>query len=455
MTAVLPSTGDANWQNLVDNWTEGDAEFLQDRLIQRVTNASDFTLASLVGTTPGTGNVVSSVVAGRTFYNTVTKNLVVSTTGTNAGLKALLASSSVKVVDTGTNAEILLTSGATGSGITFAPTGITIGGPVTFTGTAAHAAITGTDITGSGFLSVRAGSSSGLLVTDATSVKLNTTALADTSAAVRIATATGNLLNLNSASGGNASLALGGSISAGSITSSGALSGTSLSVGTVTSTANNLTNVTITGTTNTAAITASGTVTAANLTTTGTVTGGALTVSGAVNFAAIPVGPVADPTNANQLTRKAYVDAQINASAANRASYETGTFNTSSGKITDFDQNAWFNLVVTPFITIGSGDRFRVTVNLAGIGTGFGSPSCYVDARLVRRISGVDAVLSGGEQVIPLLNSTIKFPISMTSYDLSPPAGSSAQYILEVKCQSAVLCSAYGPGLIAVENIGV
>jgi hypothetical protein len=177
MGAFLPTSGDANWQDNVDNWTEGDAEWLQDRLVQRISTASDVNLTALVAVPnpSGDSNKVFSFGEGRVFYNTTTDSLILSTeTNSNAGLRNILASGAVRLVDAGggATAEIRGTNAAPGSGITINKTtgAISIGGAVTFSG-----GISATSVTGSGFLTARAGAVSGTLVTDNVGLTLNTT----------------------------------------------------------------------------------------------------------------------------------------------------------------------------------------------------------------------------------------------------------------------------------------
>jgi hypothetical protein len=103
--------GDIDWQNNNDNWTETDAEWLNERAIVRVS------ALPTAGGTPSRlvdDSVVRNINAGRVFYNTTSKTLSLSTiTGDSAGYKSILASSNIsQPIDSST--DVVLKVGSYG-----------------------------------------------------------------------------------------------------------------------------------------------------------------------------------------------------------------------------------------------------------------------------------------------------------------------------------------------------
>lgn len=119
--ASSKSTGDVNWLNTTDNWTQADAEWINDRLVVRVSS-----LPTTYGTPSRTtnDNVVRNINEGRVFYNTSDHTLTISTDGTTSGYKQILAAKNVSVVD-GTDQGTIKYTGSS-AGITFNSLGITL-----------------------------------------------------------------------------------------------------------------------------------------------------------------------------------------------------------------------------------------------------------------------------------------------------------------------------------------
>lgn len=137
--------GDVDWVDLSDNWTAAYAERIQERGVARVTN----TPPSL------TLDFLSNIAAGRLFFNTSTKALLISTDGTDTGIKTALISNALTATDSSTTVTL------------------SINGQPGFTFTKSSGAVSIASMT-IGSLSSTAGAS-GTFQTTSSGVEINTT----------------------------------------------------------------------------------------------------------------------------------------------------------------------------------------------------------------------------------------------------------------------------------------
>lgn len=167
----------------------------------------------------------------------------------------------------------------------------------------------------------------------------------------------------------------------------------------------------------------------------------AVHLDGSKAFTGIPSGPASDPTTANQLTRKAYVDSVV----GGRGVVATATKTSQQGSITSVTDVT--SLSVT--FTAVTGRRYRLSFQ----GQVFSSSSG--DTVQVQITDSTNAVQNFG---IALANSGYSKSISVDAY-VTPSAGSVTYKVRALRHTGSgtvgIDCGSTYPAFLVAEDVGV
>lgn len=204
--------GIADWKDYDNNWRELDAEWLRDRAVMRFATTATRNTAY---PTPGVGQVV---------YNDETGVLELYKAGAWQGYRPLPVFTKI-AADTASQVVFEHSTGA-GKGLTFTPTGLTTGGPLTLGG--ALTVLTNALIVDATGLSLKVGAITTKLTTDATGLVSDKQILAPKI----VLNGTGTVIDAG------AQTIVVGTVTAGTVTASGNVSITGNVSGTFTGTLN-------------------------------------------------------------------------------------------------------------------------------------------------------------------------------------------------------------------------